>query len=91
MNNNKLVTMLNQIATFYRRRPLVEAASEVARHVELFWEARMRTAIALHLDAGGEGLDDIARAALVLLRARDEGRAPFDPAAKAKLSSPLEA
>ena len=91
MDANKLVGMLNQIATFYRRRPPEQAASEVALHVEKFWEARMRQAIYAHLDAGGAGLDDNARDALVLLRERDAGRVPFDPADQAKLHTPLEA
>ncbi len=91
MGDNKLVTMLNQIATFYRRRPPEEAASEVALHVEKFWEARMRRAIYAYLDAGGTGLDANARDGLMLLRARDEGRIAFDPSDEAKLRSPLEA
>ncbi len=91
MDAGKLVSMLNQIATFYRRRPPEEAASEVALHVEKFWEARMRRAIYAHLDAGGEGLDASARDGLVLLRRRDEGRIAFDPEDKAKLHTPLEA
>ncbi len=91
MDGNKLVTMLNQIATFYRRRPAEQAASEIALHVEKFWEERMRVAIYAHLDAGGAGLDPNARDALVLLRARDQGRIAFDPEDKAKLRTPLEA
>ena len=91
MDANKLAGMLNQIATFYRRRPPEQAVSEVALHVEKFWEPRMRQAIYAHLDAGGAGLDDNARDALVLLRERDAGRVPFDPADKAKLHTPLEA
>ena len=91
MDANKLVGMLNQIATFYRRRPPEQAASEVALHVEKFWEARMRQAIYAHLDAGGAGLDNNARDALVLLRERDAGRIAFDPRDQAQLRGPLEA
>ncbi len=91
MDAGKLVSMINQIATFYRRRPPEQAVSEVALHVEKFWEARMRAAIYAHLDAGGAGLDANARDALVLLRERDAGRVAFDPAEKAELRSPLEA
>ena len=91
MDANKLVGMLNQIATFYRRRPPEQAASEVALHVEKFWEKRMRQAIYAHLDAGGAGLDNGARDALVLLRERDAGRVAFDPSEAAKLHTPLEA
>ncbi len=91
MDGNKLVGMLNQVATFYRRRPPEQAASEIALHVEKFWEARMRRAIYAHLDAGGAGLEDNARDGLVLLRARDEGRIAFDPVESSKLRTPLEA
>ena len=91
MDHTKLVTMLNQIATFYRRRPPEQAASEIALHVEKFWEFRMRQAIYAHLDAGGEGLEDNARDALVLMRERDLGRVPFEPRDKALLRGPLEA
>ncbi len=91
MDARKLVGMLNQIATFYRRRPPEEAASEVALHVEKFWEPRMRQAIYAHLDAGGAGLERNAQDALVLLRERDAGRIPFDPGEAAKLHTPLEA
>ncbi len=91
MDANKLAGMLNQIATFYRRRPAEQAASEVALHVEKFWEARMRQAIYAHLDAGGAGLENTARDALILLRERDAGRVSFDPSEQAKLHTPLEA
>jgi formate dehydrogenase subunit delta len=91
MNDTKLVTMVNQIAAFHRRRPAGEAALEVAAHLEKFWEPRMRHAICAHLDHGGEGLDPNALAGVRLLRAREEGKLPFDPYAKASLSAPLEA
>lgn len=68
MSGNKLVTMINQIATFYRRLPPAEAAAEIAGHVEKFWEPRMRRAIYAH---GAAGLDSNALAAVALLRARD--------------------
>ena len=91
MSADKLVTMLNQIATFYRRKPADQAASEVALHVERFWEPRMRQQAYAHLDAGGAGLETNAAAALALLRGRERGQVAFDPADKAELSSPLEA
>ncbi len=85
MHDAKLVTMLNQIATFYRRRLAAEAAAEIAAHVEKFWEPRMRRAAYAHLDAGGEGLEPNAAVALGIVRARDAGRTAFDPMAVAKL------
>ena len=45
----------------------------VESHVSRFWDPRMRRQILEHLHAGGEGLSDVSRAALVLLGA--EGRA----------------
>jgi formate dehydrogenase subunit delta len=91
MEGNKLVTMANQIAGFHRRRKLEEAATEVAAHLQRFWEPRMRRAIYAHLDGGGAGLSDIARRAVELAKARDEGRLPFDPYQAATITPPLEA
>jgi len=91
MQGNKLVTMANQIAAFHRRQPQEEAATEVAAHLQRFWEPRMRHAIYAHLDAGGEGLSPIARRAVELAKARDQGRLPFDPYQAAALTPPLEA
>ena len=51
----------------------------------------MRRAIYAHLDAGGAGLENNARDALVLMRERDEGRAPFEPRDQSQLRGPLEA
>jgi formate dehydrogenase subunit delta len=83
--------MANQIAAFHRREKPELAAAEVAAHLEHFWEPRMRAAIQAHLDAGGEGLSDIAKAAVALSKAHDSGRLPFDPKRVAKLTPPLEA
>ena len=91
MNDNKLVSMLNQIAAFHRRKPPEEAAAEICQHLQKFWEARMRTAIFAHVDAGGEGMDPNAKQGVILLRALDEGKLPFDPTDRASLIEPLEA
>jgi formate dehydrogenase subunit delta len=91
MAGNKLVSMANQIATFHRRQPLEDAAVEVAAHLQRFWEPRMRQAIYAHLESGGDGLSDIARRGVELMKARDEGRLPFDPYQSAALQPPLEA
>jgi formate dehydrogenase subunit delta len=91
MHAGKLIMMANQIAAFHRREKPEVAAAEVATHLQRFWEPRMRAAIQAHLDAGGEGLSDIARRAVALSKAHDLGRLPFDPAAVAALTPPLEA
>jgi len=65
---DRLTYMANQIARNFNRRPPAEAATETAAHIKSFWEKRMLGQIFAHLDAGGEGLDDVARAALQSLR-----------------------
>jgi formate dehydrogenase subunit delta len=64
MQPDKLVRMANQIATFFRSQPGADQADRVAQHLRDFWDPRMRAAIRAHLAAGGEGLDDLARAAV---------------------------
>ncbi len=65
----KLVHMANQIAHFFSSQRHADPAEGVADHLRLFWEPRMRRAILAHVDAGGEGLDPVALAAVKLLRA----------------------
>jgi formate dehydrogenase subunit delta len=91
MDADKLVMMANQIASFHRRQSGEKAAIEVAAHIQRFWEPRMRAAGYAILDAGGEGLSDIAREALTLARAHDKDRLPFDPYQAASITPPLEA
>ncbi len=66
--NQRLVTMANQIARNFSRRPAAEAASETASHIKQFWEKRMISQIFDHLDQGGAGLDETAKSALHSLR-----------------------
>ncbi|HQT46688.1 MAG: formate dehydrogenase [Acidocella sp. 20-63-7] len=68
MSHNKLVNMANQIASFFKRRPEDEAVAQIADHLKSFWEKRMLAEILAHLDAGGEGLDERVKKALVSLR-----------------------
>jgi len=39
---DKLVYMANQIASFFASQPKEEAANGVAKHINDFWEPRMR-------------------------------------------------
>jgi formate dehydrogenase subunit delta len=65
---DRLVYMANQIAReFVNQRPH-QAADATWDHLWHFWDPRMRTMILAHLDAGGEGLSDVARAAVAKLR-----------------------
>lgn len=63
MNVERLVQMANDIGRYFAAEPdREEAVAGIASHLKRFWEPRMRTAILAHLAAGGEGLDDLARA-----------------------------
>lgn len=46
MNISTLITMLNQMGTFFVSQPdQKKAEHDLAEHVRLFWEPRMRSAI----------------------------------------------
>jgi formate dehydrogenase subunit delta len=70
MSARKLTHMANQIAAFFRSQPQAQAAAGVAEHIRSFWSPVMRRDAYAHLDAGGEGLDPLAREALEMLRAQ---------------------
>jgi formate dehydrogenase subunit delta len=64
MNGHEhLVKMANDIADYFASEPDRQAATGgIAAHLRRFWEPRMRRRIAAHLDSGGEGLSELARA-----------------------------
>jgi formate dehydrogenase subunit delta len=69
MNIERLVEMANDIAAFFKTEPVrADAIAGVKNHLKNFWEPRMRREIVAHLDAGGTGLDELARAAVESLR-----------------------
>ena len=63
MSPEKMVTMANQIATFFKTQPGDDQAERVAGHIRDFWEPRMRDKLQAHIAAGGKGLDDLVLAA----------------------------
>ncbi len=65
--NLKLVTMANQIATFFATQSHADAVTGVETHIRKFWDPRMRSKIAGHLAAGGDGLTPLAREAVARL------------------------
>ena len=68
MRIERLVAMANDITAFFAADPdRIEAARNVATHLERFWDPRMRREIVAHYRSGGNGLHDIARAAVGLL------------------------
>ena len=77
MSPDKLVRMANQIAGFFDSQP-EPAAEAVARHINDFWEPRMRARLLAHIAAGGEGLHASVRSAAPLIRPPAEAPAPAD-------------
>jgi formate dehydrogenase subunit delta len=70
MRIDRLVSMINDIATFFAADPEPGvAARAVESHISRFWEPRMRHQILEHYRRGGSGLTEVSRSALVLLAA----------------------
>lgn len=61
MDNSDIVRMANQIADFHKPYPHDEAVAGIAEHIRLFWEPRMRKALAELLDNGAQGLNALAQ------------------------------
>lgn len=65
MNIEHLVKMANQIESFFRSSPDRETAvAGIESHIKRFWEPRMRKAIIAHVESGGQGLGELATAAV---------------------------
>ncbi|WP_439271699.1 formate dehydrogenase subunit delta [Pseudochrobactrum sp. HB0163] len=60
---SRIPMMASQIATFFATQPGEGQAENVAKHINMFWEPRMRTQLFALLDAGGEGLHPLVVAA----------------------------
>jgi formate dehydrogenase subunit delta len=60
MDHEKLVRMVNQIASFFRHEGEAKAVISVAQHLKDFWDPRMRKGIIQHVANGGAGLDGVA-------------------------------
>lgn len=76
MNPQYLVSMINDISRFYATQDeLPAAAAQVESHVARYWEKRMRRQIIEHLGAGGQGMSEVSRAAVLLL-SREGDAAP---------------
>jgi len=56
MSPEKMLTMANQIATFFATQPDADRAGRIAAHVNDFWEPRMRRQLLDHIATGGAGL-----------------------------------
>ena len=63
MSPDKMVTMANQIATFFKTQPGDDQAERIAGHIRDFWEPRMREQLQAYISGGGTGLDDLVLSA----------------------------
>ncbi|WP_272001836.1 formate dehydrogenase subunit delta [Roseovarius sp. ZX-A-9] len=68
MQPEKMVMMINQIATFFSTQPGVDQARCIAEHINDFWEPRMREKLADHAAAGGKGMSALALEACAHVR-----------------------
>jgi len=73
VDTNRLVMMANQIGSFFETQR-DNTVTDIAAHIEMFWDPRMRAEIFRHLDRGGEGLTQPVRDALEKLRAKTAAR-----------------
>ena len=68
MDVQHLVKMANQIEQFFRSDPDADnAVAGIESHLRRNWDPRMRKAIVQHCAAGGEGLGELARRAVMRL------------------------
>jgi len=66
MRIERLITMANDIATFFAVEPDHAAAvSSVRDHLKRFWDPAMRRQLKNYLSEGGEGLLPLAREAII--------------------------
>jgi formate dehydrogenase subunit delta len=57
VDNDKLVTMANQITAFFRPYSDAEAAAGIADHIKAFWTPGMRRALDARIAGSREGVD----------------------------------
>jgi formate dehydrogenase subunit delta len=75
MQPERLVAMANQIGDYFKYQRGEDPAEEIANHLRLFWDLRMRRAIIDYMEqTGGKGLEGPSLRAIELLR--DEKKDP---------------
>lgn len=67
MDIKHLITMANQIGTFFEAMPdRAQAMQDIAAHIKKQWDPRMRKSLRSYLEEqGGKELKDIVREALI--------------------------
>jgi formate dehydrogenase subunit delta len=78
MNIDLLIKMANEIGSFWEGEVGADkAASDVATHLERYWEPRMRAQIITYVEQRqGAGLSAIAKGAVALLARQATAAAP---------------
>ena len=56
MESRDMIRMANQIADFFKGYDRNSATTEMADHINRFWEPRMRIALLSYIEKGGEGM-----------------------------------
>jgi len=64
--------MADEIAVQFDRRPIAEAATEIAGHIRTFWKPRMRRALLAAIDSGADTAPVVHAAAAAAAAARVE-------------------
>lgn len=64
------VRLVNEIALHFHHLPAEVAAKEIAEHVRLFWDPRMRAELDRRVESEPDKLDPLALAAARLLSER---------------------
>ncbi|WP_254070255.1 formate dehydrogenase subunit delta [Acidisphaera sp. L21] len=64
MQPEKLTSMANQIASFFRSYPAAEAAPGIKHHLVAFWTPAMIHTLETHIATGAEGVDELVVRAL---------------------------
>ena len=68
MSHEKLERMANQIADFYMTQPEAGRIPAVTKHLQDFWEPRMKKQLFARIDAGDTGLQPLVLQAAARLR-----------------------
>lgn len=69
---SRIPMMASQIATFFSSQPEEVQAAGVAKHINMYWEPRMRNQLFDLIDAGGEGLHPLVLTAAPLINRPDK-------------------
>jgi formate dehydrogenase subunit delta len=74
-SSEHIVQMANDIGNFFRAEPNRQVALDgIANHINKFWTRRMRQKLLEYVEHGGDGLDELPRAALAKVSVAPAGQ-----------------